>query len=388
MLLFGSQHSGDESQARVEALRVMSQGEKAALVHKYFRVMQRAGIISFALAALVNAGWAQQSSAPSSSSQGSSSQSYASDTPEDVQANIDELSKQLIPDKDVLLLRELDHLDGEIARVTQQLTKANSWRDEQNYFNAVANRFKAQSQTIAQFDCQNNLAKFRDAALSYTRAYSELQSYYGNMGDSLDFPLIALPPFVNDDQKFCIQSKSKILSQEYSDAEKQILDNLQKALTTFLTTQTNIANAETKYLDALKKRRSAVQEKLNASQPAFQIGSNLWLILLILAAACVLTILGIKLFDADLQMEWVASGQVIQFVTVMILLSVILALGLSAKISENTLGTLLGGIAGYVLAQGVGRSAARNVERATAALPPGTARTETPPTGAAPATPS
>jgi hypothetical protein len=62
-------------------------------------------------------------------------------------------------------------------------------------------------------------------------------------------------------------------------------------------------------------------------------------------------------------MEWVASGQVIQFVTVMVLLSVITALSLSNVLKENTLGTLLGGIAGYVLAQGVGRAAARDAAR-------------------------
>ena len=55
-------------------------------------------------------------------------------------------------------------------------------------------------------------------------------------------------------------------------------------------------------------------------QPATQIGNNGYC--LILGTACVATILEIKPFDSDLQMEWVASGQPIQFVTVMILLSV------------------------------------------------------------------
>jgi membrane protein YqaA with SNARE-associated domain len=47
----------------------------------------------------------------------------------------------------------------------------------------------------------------------------------------------------------------------------------------------------------------------------------------------------------------------------MFLLSVVLALGLAEILKENTLGTLLGGIGGYVLAQGVGRAAAREVSR-------------------------
>jgi len=45
------------------------------------------------------------------------------------------------------------------------------------------------------------------------------------------------------------------------------------------------------------------------------------------------------LFSSELQLEWVQSGQVIRLVTVSILLSVILALGLSGNLKENTLGT-------------------------------------------------
>jgi hypothetical protein len=280
---------------------------------------------------------------------------------------------------------------GKIARATQQLERANSWRDEQSYFSNAVARVKNQSQAIAQFDCQNYLTKYRDAAQSFSRAYSDFVRSYGNMGNNLDFASIALPPSGTSDSEACNQVKSKFSSSEYSDTQKQVLDGVQKALTDFLATQTSMAAAETKYLDALKKRRSSVQDKLNSSQPALQIGSNLWLLLLILATACVCTILGIKLFDEDLQMEWVASGQVIQFVTVMILLSVILALGLSSILKENTLGTLLGGIAGYVLAQGVGRSAARNVASAFAAGsggPGGLAPGGPPPGGPAPGGPA
>ena len=303
------------------------------------------------------------------------------DTIEQVEANIDELNSKPIPDKDVLLLRELDHLDGEIARAGQQLTLANSWGNQQMGFVEYADRMRSQSQAIAQIDCQNNIPKFRTAVQSYLRASNDFQRHFGTLDTLVDFTALGLPPFAGDETQNCMQLKAKFESQEYLDAQKHIIDSLQTSLTTFLTGQTNLAAAEKKYLEALKKRRSSVQDKLNAAHPAFQIGSYLWLLILILAFACVSTILGIKLFDANLQMEWVASGQVIQFVTVMILLSVILALGLSSKLSENTLGTLLGGIAGYVLAQGVGRSAARNVERAALASSPAT-----PPAGRPPAT--
>jgi carboxylesterase type B len=132
----------------------------------------------------------------------------------------------------------------------------------------------------------------------------------------------------------------------------------------------------TKLLQALRDRRTKLQTALNAESPQQQITANLPLILGILGAACVAAILGVRLFNPEIQMEWVASGQVIQFVTVMVLLSVTTALSLSRVIQENMLGTLLGGIAGYVLAQGVGRAAARDVARGVRANQQAQARAE------------
>jgi hypothetical protein len=357
-----------------------------ALLHESLRLLCRAGVISLVLSTLVSSSWAQQQSfsqqGASASSAPSQSPPVNPDTVEQVQTNIDDLSKQPIPDKDLLLLRELDHIDTEIARATQQLGMANRWRAEESYYTDNADRIKTQSQLMTGFDCENNLSKFRDASQSYLRAYNDFVKYYSWL-PNLDIPSIALPAFVSpDDAQNCNLTKAKFSSSDYAAAQKRLLDSTQSEFGDFLSRQSNLATAETKYIDALKKRRSAVQDKLNASQPAFQIGSNLWLLLLILATACVCTILGIKLFTPDLQMEWVASGQVIQFVTVMILLIVILALGLSSILHENTLGTLLGGIAGYVLAQGVGRSAARD---ARLALSPGTPPAGTPPAGTTPA---
>jgi len=74
-------------------------------------------------------------------------------------------------------------------------------------------------------------------------------------------------------------------------------------------------------------------------------------------------ILLIRFYPTDLQTEWVASGQVIQLLTVVTLLLIILCLAVTHVINENTIGTLLGGIGGYVLSQGVGRAAAREANR-------------------------
>jgi hypothetical protein len=113
----------------------------------------------------------------------------------------------------------------------------------------------------------------------------------------------------------------------------------------------------------LQERRTALQDKIRSISTKQEIGNNLWAVILVIGLLSIGTILVVKVFEHDLQIEWIASGQVIQFVTVMILLSVIMALGLSNILKENTLGTLLGGIAGYVLSQGVGRAAARAVTR-------------------------
>lgn len=114
---------------------------------------------------------------------------------------------------------------------------------------------------------------------------------------------------------------------------------------------------------ALEKRKLDLQKRLSEESAQSRLSGSLWIVILAIGAVSLLTILSIRLFETPLQLEWVASGQVIQFVTVMILLSVILGLGLTGVIKENTLGTLLGGIGGYVLSQGVGRAAARSVER-------------------------
>jgi hypothetical protein len=118
-----------------------------------------------------------------------------------------------------------------------------------------------------------------------------------------------------------------------------------------------------KLLTLLQNRRATLQEALSNRSTQQELGDKLWLTIGVIGLLSLAAIVAVKLFPEPLQLEWVSSGQVIQFVTVMILLSVIMALGLAGILKENTLGTLLGGIAGYVLSQGVGRAAAREARR-------------------------
>lgn len=125
---------------------------------------------------------------------------------------------------------------------------------------------------------------------------------------------------------------------------------------------TDLKKETDQLVEALQKRRAALVTHNQVAETKQDIFQYLWVIIGVIGLLSIGTIFVIKLFEPELQQQWVASGQVIQFVTVMILLSVIMALGLASILKENTLGTLLGGIAGYVLSQGVGRAAAQAVK--------------------------
>lgn len=112
------------------------------------------------------------------------------------------------------------------------------------------------------------------------------------------------------------------------------------------------------------KRLSSALETLRAQRDtkATFVSDLKWLVM-ILGLLSVAVMLIVRTFPESLQTEWVASGQVIQFMTVLIILITVLALGITGVLKENTLGTLLGGIGGYVLSQGIGRAAARSALR-------------------------
>jgi hypothetical protein len=114
----------------------------------------------------------------------------------------------------------------------------------------------------------------------------------------------------------------------------------------------------------LEARREKLIQELSKKSSQSSLRENLWVLLLIICLFSLVVIVVVRWFEVEIQKEWVASGQVIQFVTVSILLTVVVTLGVLDVLKENTLGTLLGGLAGYVLAQGVGRSAAREAVRA------------------------
>lgn len=146
--------------------------------------------------------------------------------------------------------------------------------------------------------------------------------------------------------------------------------------------QSTLENAERQLADAQKsasstakawgKRHTVLSDKLRELQTvtATSLVERLPWLMAILAAFGVTAILLVRFFPEAVQDEWVASGQVIQLLTVVTLLLIILCLALAGIIKEDTIGTLLGGIGGYVLSQGIGRAAGRAAVRSASQQQP------------------
>jgi hypothetical protein len=147
----------------------------------------------------------------------------------------------------------------------------------------------------------------------------------------------------------------------------ETLKNLQAKFNAGADKSKQMAIDQVKWADMLAKAWGERVQKLSEkTKPALRVTDKLtYLVLLLGLFGCGFLLL-VKVFSPDIQLELVASGQIIQFPTVVILLVVLVILGLSEKIADTTLSALLGGIAGYVLSQGVGRATAREAERRAA----------------------
>ncbi len=93
-----------------------------------------------------------------------------------------------------------------------------------------------------------------------------------------------------------------------------------------------------------KERQGKIDQQLiSVGLPAFAAA----MIILMLIPRCYK--------DGDLQREIFASGVIVQAFTVFLLTATILLLGFGNKIESSTLGTLLGGISGFVLGRSSGK---------------------------------
>jgi len=89
-------------------------------------------------------------------------------------------------------------------------------------------------------------------------------------------------------------------------------------------------------IDALTHRLEGMDKRSTKKD----LTAYLFYLVLTIGGLSILTLLAVKTFPDAQQLEWITSGQVIQFVTVMNLLAVVMALGLVDILHENTIGTI------------------------------------------------
>jgi hypothetical protein len=120
----------------------------------------------------------------------------------------------------------------------------------------------------------------------------------------------------------------------------------------------NVGNRRTQIeteLRTLRDRRDQVIQEMSEGVAGARVAKNIpWLMLIIFGVGAA-TLALLNFFSKEIQRELVGSGQIVQFVTILIVLGVVLALGLAERVGGETLGTLIGGLVGYVLSQGIGR---------------------------------
>lgn len=293
---------------------------------------------------------------------------------EEISARMTDLSSNQtsLPDNDLMLFDELRRVDDEISRYRRNIGLLRDRRPEGQNIEQVKDQLASALSQAKQLDCKSATPLATGQA---RRRLAEGVSALSQLVFRRDLEVLGSNPWeVGADEyltekpkRSCEDLQNYIGDPSREQSLFQYLENAKKKLAEVGEAQDSRIKQATSLVDLLQKRRAQIQEKLSARTTQQQISGSLWIVISVIGGFSILAILAVKLFSEQLQMEWVVSGQVIQFVTVMILLSVVMALGLANILKENTLGTLLGGIAGYVLAQGVGRAAAREVSRGNAA---------------------
>jgi IPT/TIG domain len=284
-----------------------------------------------------------------------SAQSTAPSNSSDINARIATLNaeEKSIPDNQIELSDELRRIDDELARRRAELASYDAVSKQlDDLKDSAAKLF----QDIDVLDCTKvggtvpeagNLAEIANSVLKLAPVSNEAN------------PWAAIS--LGSNQKLAPKDQCQGLKTAIGDANKRqsllgFIDNKHK--------ENEAGKAQLGLLiEALQKRRGALLQHVSAATAQTKVGDDLWKIILVIGLLSVGTIVVIRAFPSDVQGQWVGSGQVIQFVTVMILLTVIMSLGLAGILKENTLGTLLGGIGGYVLSQGVGKAAAEAVKQ-------------------------
>ena len=297
--------------------------------------------------------------------------------PEHLKSRIAELTPpdKGIPESEGALVEEQVSLRNEIDQLRGAMGRATDLSREIQALDKAKGAIAPLLARIAGADCTPAVERNFDAGIEVTQVMNSIaQTVFVNDLEEVSDPWVGAPKARDG----CAAWKTFVGNNAQQSRLLAYFESLKARLTEAAKERADRKAQGVPLLDLLQRRKEAVDKQLATKSTQSSITNNLWSVLLIIGTFSLGTILAVKLFSPDIQTEWVASGQVIQFVTVMILLSVVMALGLAGILKENTLGTLLGGIAGYVLAQGVGRAAAREAARSSGPTgsPPDGTKTE------------
>jgi hypothetical protein len=272
----------------------------------------------------------------------------------------------------MLQKREIPPLDN----VYQAMQEARAASDYYHQVGQVAKKFTDSLQaTRKRFD-DSLKALQQQASNCSASAISELKNGIRRLGaDSLPFFELEFG-FGSDTSADFTVRQNELINRPGADfctavKKKETWAGLQSSFSDYLDKASKDAAAKAQWAadleSAWNERAHTLGDKL---KPGTRISGQLPWIVAILGLFGIAMLLVIWVFSPEIQLELVTSGQIVQFPTVVILLVVLVILGLSDKIADNTLSALLGGLAGYVLSQGVGRASERAAER-RASLPPG-----------------
>lgn len=192
------------------------------------------------------------------------------------------------------------------------------------------------------------------------------------------FSFQGVPPPWNVDGE-CNAVKAWVVSQQ-----SRVVNEAKAAVSRFQQQEKSLLREQEQYARnraLLEKLRVRLKELLEASAAGASnnVISKLPVLIAFLGIFSLSIMVMVRRFSTDIQREWVQSGQVIQFMTVTVIVIAVLSLGLAQKLSPENLGTLLGTIGGYVLAQGIGKNGSKqSAAPAGPSTSPASARARTP----------
>jgi hypothetical protein len=149
------------------------------------------------------------------------------------------------------------------------------------------------------------------------------------------------------------------------------LGMIEAAIKTNKERETTVRNELRLLEERLNKSNNISDSLITWALPAF----GLLVIILLLAP---------KVYNTDVQSDIFQRGLLLELLTVFLLVASILILGLAERIEQNSLGTLIGGISGFVL----GRSFSRAGEAGGPLPPPPSTQVSSLPPPPSPVTPS